>query len=396
MTTPIPTLLILEPSTADRQFYEQDLNKNNSFNLVFANTAADVMDKLFDLSQTMEEVDLILTELVLPEGSGLDLIRSVAASAFYNIPIFAVTSCADPQTQLSAIETGAVDCLQKPMDVPRLLARIRSFISLKIPQGDDCLKAISIKTTYDRLIDDLKVAQHLQNQTLPNPIEDTALHVKGIYMPYEFLGGDLYFWTKIKEGCYGIILLDVMGHGTATSLICMYLRSVLPQLIQKHPRPSDLIVHLNRIMVTFNAQLSGQPYHCTAFYMYIDTINRKISYVNAGHPYVALIDNEQDITWLDKGCIPLGIFDELTPEEETHPYEPGNRALLYSDGIYDLLQQQNLNIEYMMNYLRFYCGMAIGNGTTLDKLYRLIEQLPRFDDVSLVYIELMEGNIQNE
>ncbi len=42
----------------------------------------------------------------------------------------------------------------------------------------------------------------------------------------------MYYWYKIDENRYGIILLDVMGHGISASLVCMFISSVLRETIK--------------------------------------------------------------------------------------------------------------------------------------------------------------------
>jgi sigma-B regulation protein RsbU (phosphoserine phosphatase) len=209
-----------------------------------------------------------------------------------------------------AFKLGIVDYIAKPYNNNFFLGRIRSILNVYTKLTDLQHRELRLENTNQKMVNDLTIAKKLQTQLLPTGFANQHISIHGIYLPFEFLGGDFYYWQPISPGVYGIVLLDVMGHGTATSLICMYLRSLLPELMRSSTTPEILIQLLNQYLIDFNTQLT-MPYHCTAFYMMVNTITHQIKYVNAGHPYVAYFDEHQEVHWLEDGCIPLGIFDRL-------------------------------------------------------------------------------------
>ena len=68
--------------------------------------------------------DLLVVDLGLPDGDGLDLIRDVRG--WSNVPIVVLSARADEADKIAALDAGADDYLTKPFGVGELLARVRA------------------------------------------------------------------------------------------------------------------------------------------------------------------------------------------------------------------------------------------------------------------------------
>jgi two-component system KDP operon response regulator KdpE len=68
--------------------------------------------------------DLLIVDLGLPDGDGLDVIRDVRS--WSNVPIVVLSARADESDKISALDAGADDYLTKPFGVGELLARVRA------------------------------------------------------------------------------------------------------------------------------------------------------------------------------------------------------------------------------------------------------------------------------
>jgi two-component system KDP operon response regulator KdpE len=68
--------------------------------------------------------DLLVVDLGLPDGDGLDLIRDVRG--WSNVPIVVLSARADENDKIAALDAGADDYLTKPFGVGELLARVRA------------------------------------------------------------------------------------------------------------------------------------------------------------------------------------------------------------------------------------------------------------------------------
>jgi two-component system KDP operon response regulator KdpE len=68
--------------------------------------------------------DLLVVDLGLPDGDGLDLIRDVRS--WSNVPIVVLSARSDESDKIAALDAGADDYLTKPFGVGELLARVRA------------------------------------------------------------------------------------------------------------------------------------------------------------------------------------------------------------------------------------------------------------------------------
>ena len=68
--------------------------------------------------------DLLVLDLGLPDGSGLDVIRDVRG--WSGVPIIVLSARSDEADKIAALDAGADDYLTKPFGVGELLARVRA------------------------------------------------------------------------------------------------------------------------------------------------------------------------------------------------------------------------------------------------------------------------------
>lgn len=68
--------------------------------------------------------DLLIVDLGLPDGSGLDLIREVRG--WSNVPIVVLSARTEESDKIAALDAGADDYLTKPFGVGELMARVRA------------------------------------------------------------------------------------------------------------------------------------------------------------------------------------------------------------------------------------------------------------------------------
>ena len=75
--------------------------------------------------------DLMILDVVLPDGCGLDLIGAVRASDGAAVPAIVLSGLCDEQDVIRGFDAGAVDYLAKPFDAEQLLARVAVQLARK-------------------------------------------------------------------------------------------------------------------------------------------------------------------------------------------------------------------------------------------------------------------------
>ena len=113
---------------------EPDINKTISYNLL---TEGFEPISAYNLSEADNWIqsnspDLILLDLMLPDGSGLDFCKRIKSKdKFNNIPIIILTAKDDEVDKVVGFELGADDYVTKPFSVRELILRIKAILKRK-------------------------------------------------------------------------------------------------------------------------------------------------------------------------------------------------------------------------------------------------------------------------
>lgn len=279
------------------------------------------------------DVDLILLDMMMPRIDGIAACRAIQQSErLRDIPIIMVTAMGDSKKLAEALDAGAIDYVTKPINRIELLARIR--VALRLKQEKDWHKE------RDRRIrEELQLAREVQSAALPHKLDSDGILIDAFYKPSEELSGDLYAWHRIDRNRYGIAVIDAMGHGISSSLVCMFIASVLKDAMIKLVDPVLVMEELNRrsLQLQFADQLI--QYYFTALYMVVDLDKGIAEYVNAGHPPGLLLRGckTKEAQPLLGGGTAVGMFDNIAFTKHEVEVKQGDCMVFITDGLLDLV-----------------------------------------------------------
>ncbi|KFX00448.1 two-component system response regulator KdpE [Pectobacterium carotovorum] len=111
------TILIVEDEKEIRRFVRQALESEGC--RVFD---AETMQRGL-LEAATRKPDLIILDLGLPDGNGIDYIRDLRQ--WSSLPVIVLSARTDEQDKIDALDAGADDYLTKPFGIGELLARLR-------------------------------------------------------------------------------------------------------------------------------------------------------------------------------------------------------------------------------------------------------------------------------
>ena len=81
-----------------------------------------------------EPVDVIVSDLGLPDGNGLELIKSLRA--IREVPSIVLSGYGEAEAQASSLEAGVQEHLTKPVELPRLEAALQRVLKRSSPPGE--------------------------------------------------------------------------------------------------------------------------------------------------------------------------------------------------------------------------------------------------------------------
>ncbi len=96
--------------------------------LRLAGATVDALENCADARAALEvaQFDAIVLDVMLPDGSGLDLLKELRAGGD-RTPVLLLTALDDVTNRINGLDTGADDYLGKPFDLGELAARIRAI-----------------------------------------------------------------------------------------------------------------------------------------------------------------------------------------------------------------------------------------------------------------------------
>ncbi|MEK4911374.1 response regulator [Bacillus mycoides] len=375
------SILIVDDNPVNIFVIEKILKQAGYQDLVSLNSAQELFEYTHfgKDSSRHNEIDLILLDIMMPEIDGLEVCRRLQnEEKFKDIPIIFVTALEDANKLAEALDIGAMDYITKPINKVELLARMRVALRLKSELNWH-------KEQEENLRNELDLATQVQRNLLSSPLREDHIKIEASYLPSFKLAGDMYYWYKIDENRYGIILLDVMGHGVSASLVCMFISSVLRESIKCLIDPELVIKDLNKYMTLLHNENDNIPYYFTAIYLVVDTEKRTIEYVNAGHPSGYVLVDEENVVELNRGSCAVGFFDEIKVEKTVIPFEKNAQIVLFTDGVLESIANDEFESE---EKLRAFTERKWGDlEEEIEGFYKEEQKKTQSDDMCLIMIQ---------
>lgn len=121
MSKHTPQILIVDDDPEIRKLLARYV-ESQGFRVLLAATCSELRERI-----ATHKVDLIVLDVMLPDGSGLDMCRSLRGEGS-TIPIILLTALKEEVDRIVGLEIGADDYLGKPFNPRELVARIRAVL----------------------------------------------------------------------------------------------------------------------------------------------------------------------------------------------------------------------------------------------------------------------------
>jgi len=242
----------------------------------------------------------------------------------------------------------------------------------------------------ERMERELELAHEVQQSVLPHKFPQIpGFQFAASNLPARQVGGDFYDVIPLDERRFGIAIADVSDKGMPAALYMALTRSLLVAEARRASSPGAVLANVNQLLL----DIGEQNMFVTAFYGVVDRDSLAMTFARAGHEHPILVRNGE-VQELGGQGIPLGIFgqDEFQLSEEQVKLSPGDRLVLYSDGMTDIMDahEQLFGRERFLSLISAYAGLSPPDMSQaiFGDLARYQGSADQFDDMTLMIMQV--------
>jgi sigma-B regulation protein RsbU (phosphoserine phosphatase) len=204
--------------------------------------------------------------------------------------------------------------------------------NVQLQQAYDELKATQAQLIEkEKLEAELGIARRIQRNILPQePPHHTGYDFGMLLEPASSVGGDFFDFIPLKNDRLAIIIGDVSDHGVPAAIFMALTFSLLRGELARSESPGEVLRNVNCHLLDMNEADMFVTLLCGI----LDLNTREFSYVRAGHlpPLVLDAKGEMIENPYTTGST-LGLFDDVTLDEQSLTLPPGSLLALFTDGI---------------------------------------------------------------
>ena len=172
----------------------------------------------------------------------------------------------------------------------------------------------------------------------PQTVTTPALLISAVIEPYDQVGGDAYDYAVDDNHAF-VALFDAVGHDMQSGLTAAVALSAIRSARKTGERDLNALARNADTHIITNRS-AGYRY-AAAVLASLDTDTGRLTYLVAGHPPPLLLRANKSVKTLHNGPrVPLGVSGGPEVPVSHEQLEPGDRLLLYTDGITEARDQQ--------------------------------------------------------
>jgi len=239
----------------------------------------------------------------------------------------------------------------------------------------------------ERMESELRIASQIQMGFLPR--SGTASAPAGIdatIRPAREVGGDFYDFFPLGDNTLFFTLGDVSDKGIPAALFMAATMTLIKGKMREGMTPGELLTQVNRELYKDDSAMFA-----TIFCGMLDTGTGRLLYSDGGHctPYIVRSDGAVEPLRGSKS-LPLGVLDDTDYADNENRLEPGERLVLYTDGISEAedperLQYGTARLQELLDRER------IGGAALLKSIVADVDRFARgavqSDDIAVLTVE---------
>ena len=314
-------------------------------------------DGLFNMYKTFINWDMRVDRMVFFVREGDKWLSATSINVDYNIARYGLIEQLAPYTRLQTIRSDEEDPILREFDIiipvlhketPLSYTLIGGFqddtdVFNKVQFIQTITNIITVAIENKRLFNEqlkqervnrtMQLAAEVQQMFIPDSLpKEKKYQLDSIYKPHFNIGGDYFDYFKLNKNEFIFCIADVSGKGVGAAMLMANFQALLHNMVHKYEKLSDLVSELNRAV--FNITKSDK--FITFFIAKVNTKERRIDYVNAGHCPILYTHSDGQEFWYSD-CTVLGAIPDLKGiQSKREAYIPGSVIMAYTDGLIEL------------------------------------------------------------
>jgi sigma-B regulation protein RsbU (phosphoserine phosphatase) len=352
-----------------------------------------------------QEFDIVVTDWDMPRLDGRELIERIRGSGATNyVYLIMLTGRSEKVDLIAGMEAGADDFLSKPFDRNELRVRLNAgerIIRLERELAEHNQK---LSTVNARMSRDLDAAAKVQQSLLPtSALDNRRVSCSWQFLPCDELAGDFLNIFALDDNHVAVYVVDVSGHGVASSLLSVTVGRMLTPLVSassllvQNRKGTNRVVPPAEVASELNRRFPMEEQNGMYFTMVYGVLalnTLEFRFVSAGHDPVVHVPRAGTPYMLEGDGMAIGWIEDMKYDDHVIKLKPGDRLYLYSDGVPEAMDEE-LNQFTMKRMLE---TIELGESQSLDdSVSLLLESVQCWcarngpkDDVSILGLEIAD------
>lgn len=374
-----PDLQLMISQKFRKQVREQALH------FEYAISGVEALQKL----QSHGEVDVVLTDINMPEMDGLTLLAKINEQ-YPLIKSVIVSAYGDMSNIRTALNRGAYDFVTKPIDFDNLEITLNKTIQAALTHR----QAVRDHDQLLSLQQELEVARKIQQSIVPRKFppfpERQEFEIHAEMIPARDVGGDFYDFFLVDDNRLGFVIGDVSGKGVPAALFMAVSKTLLKATALKDLPPEECLQQVNRILYLE----SVAAMFVTIFYGILNMRTGEINYSNGGHnpPYILRADGRIEAVAGTSGLV-LGGMKNTTYQAKRITLQAGDGIFLYTDGVTEAIDDhdEQFTESRLEESLQRSAGASLPHivRNTIAAVQKFSNGAPQADDITLLALKYL-------
>jgi phosphoserine phosphatase RsbU/P len=189
-----------------------------------------------------------------------------------------------------------------------------------------------------RIEHELALARKIQLSLLPASAPAlSTLDIACYFKPAVEVGGDYYDFFMLDENHFGILIMDVSGHGAAAAMMTTMIKGIFHTILKQFVSVDQTLGELNSMC----SNMVPRNIFITSMILVFDLEKNSLTFSNAGHNPLILYSKDSGICQLHECPGPaLNINPQWTFSSKTIELKPQDVVVVYTDGLVEAMNNQ--------------------------------------------------------